>query len=101
MRDPNSISSSVDVLVDPATAFKVFTEEVNCWWLQDVFGFFPASRIPDEFTEHTWIESHIGDASLILFARSGGKQSPLIDDGNLAAGESDRSFIDTRVPVAI
>ena len=206
MSEPNSISSSVDVAVDPATAFKVFTEEVNCWWLQgpinfhdstrayemrieprlggrvlevydldtcdglelatitqwepgarlawksviddvdtevlfepistgtrvtvvatingedrggtawvrvtptwlarwfdrreqeahepmqmaklalavhyadpvaaahwlqDVFGFFPASHIPDEFTDHTWIEFHIGNASLILFARPG------------------------------
>ena len=40
-------------------------------WLQDVFGFFPASHIPDEFTDHTWIEFHIGNASLILFARPG------------------------------
>jgi hypothetical protein len=123
MSEPNSISSSVDVAVDPATAFKVFTEEVNCWWLQgpinfhdstrayemlieprlggrvlevydldtydglklaiitqwepgahwlqDVFGFSPASHIPDEFTDHTWIEFHIGNASLILFARPG------------------------------
>ncbi len=40
-------------------------------WLQDVFGFFPASHIPDEFTDHTWIEFHIGNASLILFAQTG------------------------------
>ena len=35
----DSISSSVDVAVDAATAFKVFTEEINCWWLQGPINF--------------------------------------------------------------
>ena len=42
--DPNSISSSVDVAVDPATAFKIFTEEVNCWWLQGPINFHDSTR---------------------------------------------------------
>jgi len=40
-------------------------------WLRDTFDFSPASHIPDEFTDHTWIEFHIGNASLILFGQSG------------------------------
>ena len=44
MSEPNSISSSVDVAVDPATAFKVFTEEVNCWWLQGPINFHDSTR---------------------------------------------------------
>ena len=35
----DSISSSVDVAVDTTTAFKVFTEEINCWWLQGPINF--------------------------------------------------------------
>ena len=44
MSELNSISSSVDVAVDPATAFKVFTEEVNCWWLQGPINFHDSTR---------------------------------------------------------
>jgi len=44
MSEPDSISSSVDVAVDPATAFKVFTEEVNCWWLQGPINFHDSTR---------------------------------------------------------
>ena len=44
MREASSISSSVDVAVDPATAFKVFTEEVNCWWLQGPINFHDSTR---------------------------------------------------------
>ncbi len=40
-------------------------------WLRDVFGLSPASHIPAEFTDHTWIEFHVGNASLILFGRPG------------------------------
>ena len=44
MSESNSISSSVDVAADPATAFKVFTEEVNCWWLQGPINFHDGTR---------------------------------------------------------
>ncbi len=43
-RKPNSISSSVEVAADPATTFKVFTEEVNCWWLQGPINFHDSTR---------------------------------------------------------
>ncbi|MEM7097905.1 MAG: VOC family protein [Pseudomonadota bacterium] len=44
MSSTNSISSSVDVPTDPETAFKIFTEEVNCWWLQGPINFHDATR---------------------------------------------------------
>jgi uncharacterized glyoxalase superfamily protein PhnB len=40
----NAISSSVEINVDPGTAFKVFTEELNCWWLQGAINFHDSSR---------------------------------------------------------
>lgn len=44
MTHANVISSSVDVPVDPDTAFRVFTEELDCWWIQGPINFFDASR---------------------------------------------------------
>ena len=42
-------------------------------WLRDVFGFEPAAAIPDDDTadDHTWIEFHVGDSALMVFAREG------------------------------
>ncbi len=39
-----TLRSQVDVEVDPLTAFKVFTEELDCWWLQGPINFHDASR---------------------------------------------------------
>ncbi len=44
MSSANSITTSVEVLVDPDTAFKVFTEELDCWWLQGPINFYDATR---------------------------------------------------------
>jgi uncharacterized glyoxalase superfamily protein PhnB len=44
MTGPSSTSSSVEVAVDPDTAFTVFTEEVGCWWLQGPINFFDSTR---------------------------------------------------------
>jgi uncharacterized glyoxalase superfamily protein PhnB len=41
-------------------------------WLRDVFGLKPAGAIPetdDTDPEHTWIEFHVGNCSVILFKR--------------------------------
>jgi uncharacterized glyoxalase superfamily protein PhnB len=42
-------------------------------WLRDVFGFEPAGNIPEAETddEHTWIEFHVGNSSLMVFKRTG------------------------------
>jgi uncharacterized glyoxalase superfamily protein PhnB len=44
MTASRSVSSSVEVAVDPATAFTVFTEEVDCWWVQGPINFYDSSR---------------------------------------------------------
>ncbi len=44
MTDARSVTSSVEVAVDPATAFAVFTEELDCWWIQGPINFYDSSR---------------------------------------------------------
>ena len=44
MTDSHSVTSSVAVTVDPATAFSVFTEELDCWWVQGPINFYDSSR---------------------------------------------------------
>ena len=44
MTAPNSATSSVEVATDPHTAFTVFTEELDCWWIQGPINFFDAAR---------------------------------------------------------
>lgn len=39
-----SVTSSVEVAADPATAFTVFTEELDCWWVQGPINFYDSSR---------------------------------------------------------
>ncbi len=47
MTDPRSVTSSVEVAVDPTTAFQVFTEELDCWWIQGPINFFDTARAYD------------------------------------------------------
>jgi uncharacterized glyoxalase superfamily protein PhnB len=42
--DARTVASSVEVSVDPDTAFRVFTEELDCWWLQGPINFFDSTR---------------------------------------------------------
>jgi uncharacterized glyoxalase superfamily protein PhnB len=44
MTGSNSITTSVEVPVDPGTAFKIFTEELDCWWLQGPINFYDSTR---------------------------------------------------------
>lgn len=39
MTEAQTVSSEVDVAVDPATAFKAFTEEMDLWWLRGPINF--------------------------------------------------------------
>jgi uncharacterized glyoxalase superfamily protein PhnB len=39
-----SVSSQVEVGVDPATAFSAFTEEMNLWWVRGPINFYDAAR---------------------------------------------------------
>ncbi len=42
--DVRSVSAAVEVAIDPATAFRVFTEELEAWWLQGPINFFDSTR---------------------------------------------------------
>jgi uncharacterized glyoxalase superfamily protein PhnB len=44
MTDDLSVTSSVEVAVDPATAFTAFTEEIDCWWIQGPINFHDSAR---------------------------------------------------------
>jgi uncharacterized glyoxalase superfamily protein PhnB len=44
MSDARSISSEVEVAVDPPTAFRVFTEEMDLWWVRTPISFYDAAR---------------------------------------------------------
>ena len=39
-----SATASIEVGVDPATAFKVFTEDIDLWWVRGPINFFDAAR---------------------------------------------------------
>ncbi|WP_432888860.1 hypothetical protein ACQPYH_08750 [Kribbella sp. CA-245084] len=39
-----SATAFIEVDVDPATAFKVFTEEIDLWWVRGPINFFDAAR---------------------------------------------------------
>ena len=44
MTTTNAVTSSVEVAADPDTAFAVFTEELDCWWIQGPINFFDATH---------------------------------------------------------
>jgi uncharacterized glyoxalase superfamily protein PhnB len=44
MTHPSAVTASVEVAIDPDTAFKVFTEELECWWLQGPINFYDSTR---------------------------------------------------------
>lgn len=44
MSDPRSITSDVEVAVDPHTAFTVFTEEMDLWWVRSPISFYDGAR---------------------------------------------------------
>ena len=39
MTEARTVSSAVEVAVDPATAFKAFTEEIDLWWVRGPINF--------------------------------------------------------------
>jgi hypothetical protein len=40
----DSVQVEVDVRVDPASAFRIFTEEVDLWWVRGPANFYDGSR---------------------------------------------------------
>ena len=39
-----SAAATVEVAVDPATAFTAFTDEIDCWWVRGAINFFDSGR---------------------------------------------------------
>jgi uncharacterized glyoxalase superfamily protein PhnB len=64
--DP-SASASVDVAVDPLTAFTAFTEEIDCWWVRSPINFFDAAR-----AMAMRIEPGVGGRVLEIYDEAGG-----------------------------
>lgn len=44
MSQARSVSSTVEVEVDPATAFTVFSEEMDLWWVRSPISFYDGAR---------------------------------------------------------
>ncbi|MEU4196315.1 VOC family protein [Kribbella sp. NPDC026611] len=44
MTEP-SASAAVEVAADPSTAFRIFTEEIDQWWLRNPINFFDSGRV--------------------------------------------------------
>ncbi len=44
MTEARSITSEIDVRVAPEEAFRIFTEELDCWWLQGPINFHDSAR---------------------------------------------------------
>ena len=44
MKKKDRVTASVEVSVDPETAFKIFTEEINSWWVRGPINFFDGAR---------------------------------------------------------
>ena len=44
MTDTQTVVSEVDVAVDPDTAFKAFTDEMDLWWVRGPINFFDSAR---------------------------------------------------------
>jgi uncharacterized glyoxalase superfamily protein PhnB len=40
-----SAQASVEVAADPATAFRIFTEEIDLWWVRGPINFFDSARV--------------------------------------------------------
>ena len=51
MTAEQSITSTIEVSVDPHTAFSVFTEELDCWWMQGAINFYDSARAFDRRME--------------------------------------------------
>jgi hypothetical protein len=69
MADDRSAQATVEVSVDPGTAFRVFTEEIDSWWVPGPINFFDAGRATGMA-----VEPAVGGRVLELY----GDQPPLV-----------------------
>ena len=69
MSAERSAEATVEVGVDPATAFRVFTEEIGSWWVPGPINFFDAARATGMA-----VEPEVGGRVLELY----GHEPPLV-----------------------
>ena len=69
MGTERSAEATVEVGVDPATAFRIFTEEIASWWVPGPINFFEAARATGMA-----VEPGVGGRVLELY----GDQPPLV-----------------------
>ncbi|TDD26993.1 bleomycin resistance protein [Kribbella turkmenica] len=60
---PRSATASVEVDVDPATAFRIFTEEIDLWWVRGPINFWDSARVVE-----VRIEPGVGGRYLEVYA---------------------------------
>jgi uncharacterized glyoxalase superfamily protein PhnB len=44
MNKTESVTASIEVRVDPQTAFRIFTDEIDAWWVRGPINFYNAAR---------------------------------------------------------
>ena len=97
MTTDRSVSSSVEVKTDPATAFSVFTEEIDCWWVQGPINFYDSSRAYGKR-----IEPGLGGRIIEVYDRTNGEGLELAritvwEPGSRLAWQSSLDDVETEV----
>jgi uncharacterized glyoxalase superfamily protein PhnB len=67
MSEPRSITSEVEVAIDPQVAFTVFTEEMDLWWVRSPISFYDGARAVG-----MRCEPGVGGRLLEIYDESGG-----------------------------
>jgi hypothetical protein len=88
MTTPPSVTVSVDVALDPATAFQVFTEEIDAWWVRGPINFWDSARATE-----VRIEPGVGGRILEVYA-DGALERGVITEWNPGARLVYRSSVD-------
>ncbi|MFC7621433.1 VOC family protein [Microlunatus sp. GCM10028923] len=64
-----SAESSVEIATDPETAFRIFTEEINLWWVRGPINHYDASRLAE-----LRLEPGVGGRMLEIYDEASGDQ---------------------------
>lgn len=83
-----SASAFVEVTADPATAFRIFTDEIDLWWVRGPINFFDAARAIG-----MQIESGVGGRVLEVYRAAGpGVAEDVLEIGKITAWEPGSLF---------
>lgn len=79
------VTASVDVAVDPETAFRIFTEEVDSWWLRGPANFYDGGR-----ASAMRFEPGLGGRYLEIYDEAAGD---VLEIGRITVWEPGRRFV--------